>query len=142
MPKPVKLRVKNSGLISLRCFSDAPDGDLFIAEAGRQIPFPIKRVYFINNLANARAVRGRHAHRRLEQVLFCINGALTLALDDGTKRQSIRLTDAATGIRLGPRLWHTMTKFSKDCVILVFASAHFDERDYIRDYDEFLKLAR
>lgn len=142
MNKSLKLRVKNSGLVPIKFFKDLPDGNLFIAESGRQIPFPIKRVYFINTLANPKALRGKHAHKQLEQVLFCINGSFVLQLDDGAKKQNIRLNDPAVGVRLGKMLWHTMTSFSYDCVIMVLASDHFDEKDYIRDYDTFLAAVR
>ena len=142
MNKSLKLRVKNSGLVPIKFFKDLPDGNLFIAESGRQIPFPIKRVYFINTLANPRAIRGKHAHRKLEQVLFCINGSFVLHLDDGARQQNIRLNDPAVGVRLGRMLWHTMSSFSYDCVIMVLASDRFDEKDYIRDYDAFLAAAR
>jgi hypothetical protein len=137
MNKSLKLRVRNSGLVPIKFFKDLPDGNLFIAESGRQVPFPIKRVYFINTLANPKATRGHHAHRRLEQVLFCINGSFVLHLDDGRAKQRVRLNDPAIGVRLGPMLWHTMTGFSYDCVILVLASDWFDEADYIRDYAAF-----
>lgn len=137
MNKKRELRVKHSGFINLACFKDLPDGNLFIAEAGRQIPFPIKRVYFITTLANPRAVRGKHAHRELEQAIFCINGSFTLHLDDGREKQRLLLNDPSCGVLLGSMLWHTMSSFSYDCVILVFASAHFDAADYIRSYEEF-----
>jgi hypothetical protein len=114
-----------------------PDGNLFIAEASKNIPFEIKRVYFINALANPRAIRGKHAHKTLDQIIFCINGSFMLRLDDGAVKQRITLNDPSYGIRLGPRLWHSMASFSYDCVILVLASDWFDEEDYIRDYDEF-----
>ena len=142
MKKNLKLKVKNSGLVNLKFFKDPPDGNLFIAETIRQIPFAIKRVYFINSLANPKAVRGKHAHKKLEQVLFCINGAFVLQLDDGRVSQRIRVDDPACGIRLGPMLWHTMSAFSRDCVILVLAAGWFDESDYIRDYPTFLRLAK
>lgn len=141
MNRKLRLRVRNSGLIPLKFFKDLPDGNLFIAEAGRQVPFDIKRIYFINTLANPKAVRGRHAHRALEQAIFCISGSFTLQLDDGQTKQRLLMNDPACGIRLGPMLWHTMSSFSYDCVILVLASDHFHEADYIRDYAEFLRLA-
>lgn len=142
MNKSLKIRVQRSGLVKLQFFKDLPDGNLFIAEARRNIPFDIERVYFINNLANPKAVRGKHAHKSLEQVLFCIRGAFVLHLDDGEVRQRITLNDPAVGVRLGPLLWHTMQSFSYDCVILVLASASFDESDYIRDYDAFSSYVR
>jgi hypothetical protein len=138
----LKLKVSQAEVVALKFFKDSPDGNLFIAEARRQIPFAIKRVYFINNLTNARAVRGRHAHRKLEQVLICVSGSFVLQLDDGRHVQRIRLNDAAYGIRVGPMLWHTMSSFSYDCVILVLASAWFAESDYIRDHGVFLQTVR
>lgn len=140
MNKKLKLAVKNSGLLALKFFKDLPDGNLFIAEARQQIPFDIKRVYFINTLANPTAIRGKHAHRALQQGIFCISGSFTLHLDDGETKQRIRLNDPSCGILLGPFLWHTMSSFTYDCVILVLASDVFDEGDYIRDYDEFRRL--
>lgn len=141
MNRNLQLRVRHSGVLPLQFFKDLPDGNLFIAEAGRQVPFAIKRIYFINTLANPKAVRGKHAHRKLDQAIFCISGSFTLHLDDGRARQRIVMNDPARGIRLGPLLWHTMSSFSYDCVILVLASDHFEEADYIRDYDEFRRLA-
>lgn len=142
MNQKLKLRVRHSGLIPLQCCRDLPDGNLFIAEAGRQVSFAIKRVYFINTLANRAAVRGRHAHRRLEQAIFCINGSFTLQLDDGRAKQRLLLNDPACGVRIGPMLWHTMSGFSYDCVILVLCDAPFDESDYIRDHAEFVRLCQ
>jgi hypothetical protein len=142
MNKKLKLAVKNSGLLALKFFKDLPDGNLFIAEAREQVPFDIKRVYFINTLANKKAIRGKHAHRELQQGIFCINGSFTLHLEDGKKKQRILLNDPSCGVLLGPMLWHTMSSFSYDCVILVLASAGFDEADYIRDYDEFRAMTR
>jgi hypothetical protein len=141
MNKELKIRVKRSGLVRLRFVKDLPDGNLFIAEGKRSVPFGIKRVYFINNLANPNAIRGKHAHRTLEQVLFCINGSFVLHLDDGSAKQRITVNDPSCGVRLGPLLWHTMSSFSYDCVILVLASDWFQESDYIRDYELFLRCA-
>ncbi|MEJ1971697.1 MAG: FdtA/QdtA family cupin domain-containing protein [Lacunisphaera sp.] len=142
MNKSLKIRVRNSGLVHIKVFKDLPDGNLYIAEGGRQIPFAIKRLYFINTLANPKAVRGKHAHKALDQVLFAVSGSFLLHLDDGRTRQRVRLNDPAIGVRLGPMLWHTMTSFSYDCVICVLASEWFDEADYIRDYEKFLRAAR
>jgi hypothetical protein len=138
MNKSLKIKVKHSGIVRLQFHKDLPDGNLFIAEDQKHIPFEIKRVYFINSLANPKAVRGYHAHKTLEQTLFCISGSFTLSLDDGTTKQRIKMNDPSFGVRLGPLLWHTMSSFSYDCVILVFASASYEKSDYIRDYNEFL----
>lgn len=137
-----KIKVKNSGIIKAQFFNDFPDGNLVIAEEGKSVPFNIKRVYFINNLFNKKSHRGFHAHKTLEQIIFCINGYFTLTLDDGKTKQKILMDDSYYGVRLGPKLWHTMTKFSSDCVILVLAAGFFKESDYIRNYDEFLKYIK
>lgn len=137
-----KIKVKNSGIIKLHFFDDFPDGNLVIGEAEKNIPFKIKRVYFINNLFNKKSHRGLHAHKKLEQIIFCVNGHFTLQLDDGQTKQNILMNDPYNGIRLGPELWHHMTKFSSDCVILVLANDYFKENDYIRNYQKFLKYIK
>jgi len=137
-----KIKVKNSGIVKLQFFDDFPDGMLVIGEAKRNIPFDIKRVYYITNLSNPKAVRGKHAHKKLEQYIFCLSGSFRLHLDDGETKQNITVDSPYYGIRLGPKVWHAMTKFSRDCVILVLANDYFRENDYIRDYGQFLKLVK
>lgn len=137
-----KIKVKNSGLIKLQVFDDFPDGNLVIGEGNKNVPFSIKRVYYINNLYNRKAERGKHAHKMLEQIIFCVNGHFTLSLDDGEKKQSILMNNPIYGVRLGPKLWHTMTRFSSDCVILVLANDYFNETDYIRNYQDFLNYVK
>ena len=126
----------------MQFYDDFPDGNLVIGEALKNIPFSIKRIYFINNLFNKEAVRGFHAHKKLEQVIFCINGSFNLNLDDGKTKQSIKMNSPYYGVRLGATLWHTMSKFSADCVILVVAADYYKKDDYIRDYDEFKKFIK
>lgn len=137
-----KITVKNSGIIKLQSFDDFPDGRLIVAEIGKHIPFEIRRIYVITNVLEGRSSRGKHAHRKLEQYIFCFNGSCIIELDDGTKKQKMVMRDPRYGIRLGPMLWHVMRRFSKDCVLLVVASDYYDKSDYIRDYKEFLKLAK
>ena len=139
---PKKIKVKNSGIIKLQFYNDFPDGNLVIGEAKKTIPFNIKRIYFINNLFNKKSIRGKHAHKKLEQIIFCVNGYFTLTLDDGKNKQKILMNNPYRGIRLGPKLWHTMTKFSSDCVILVLTNDYYKESDYIRDYDQFLEYVK
>ena len=133
-----KLKVKNSSLVELQFYNDFPDGNLVIGEALRNIPFRIKRFYFINYLFNPKAIRGLHAHKKAQQAIFCINGSFDIHLDDGANKQKIRMDDPSIGILLGPKLWHIMKRFSRDCLILVVASDYYKESDYIRDYQEFL----
>jgi len=134
-----KIKVKNSGIIKLQFFNDFPDGNLVIGESKKSVPFDIKRIYYINNLFNKKAIRGHHAHKKLDQIIFCVNGSFILKLDDGQSRQSVLMDSPYYGVRLGPRLWHTMEKFSTDCVILVVANDYYKESDYLRDYNEFKK---
>lgn len=134
------LIVKNSGYITLKKIRDNRDGNLIIMEALRDIPFDIKRVYYVTNLENSVSVRGNHAHKLLEQVIFCIQGCFTLGLDDGVNRQKILMNKDNIGVILGKGLWHTMEEFSSGCVLLVVASDYYKEEDYIRDYDDFLKF--
>jgi hypothetical protein len=136
------LRVRQSGYVTLHKIADPPDGDLSVMEAERDIPFAIRRVYYINNLGNCVSVRGKHAHRELQQVIFCINGSFVLSLDDGRVQQDVPMWRDHVGVLLGTMLWHTMHSFSSGCVLLVVASDYYRPADYIRDYDEFLRLAR
>lgn len=131
--------VKHSGYIELPRIQDGKDGTISVAEYENHIPFEIKRVYYIYGLNNPEAIRGKHAHKELEQVLFCISGSCKIGLDDGTRKQDILLDQPNKGILLGTELWHTMREFSKNCILLVLASDIYNENDYIRDYDRFIE---
>lgn len=133
------ITVQRCRSIELQQVVDEKDGVLSIAENLTQVPFEIRRVYYIYGLSYAKASRGFHAHRNLEQVIFAINGSFKLMVDDGQNKQYLYLRDPNRGIYMGPRLWHTMFEFTSDCIILVLASDYFDESDYIRDYNSFLK---
>lgn len=137
--KKYGIKVKHSGLVRLPETSDEKNGSLIIGEFDKAIPFLVKRLYHIANVKDLKAVRGGHAHKKTDQVIFCIKGSFRLTMKDGESMQKIYLRNPAIGIRLGPKLWHTMTNFSKDCVIMVLASENYDESDYIRNYDEFLE---
>ncbi len=133
------LTVKNCDLVQLPQIEDGIDGCISVVENLKHIKFEIKRVYYIYNLGNANAIRGKHSHKELEQVIFCVNGSFLLSVDDGENKQSIVLDKPSLGVYLGTNLWHTMTDFSKDCVLLVLASEFFAESDYVRDYEQFLE---
>ncbi|OGF64214.1 hypothetical protein A2661_00520 [Candidatus Giovannonibacteria bacterium RIFCSPHIGHO2_01_FULL_45_24] len=119
-----------------------PVGELYAGKIYEQIPFAIKEFYFIRNVPDGKIARGMHAHKKREQVIFCLLGSFTLHMDDGNKKWSVAMNDPARGMRLKKRVWHSMTDFSKDCVILVVADDFEDASDYIRDYDEFLKFVK
>jgi dTDP-4-dehydrorhamnose 3,5-epimerase-like enzyme len=137
-----KLKINNTKLIKLQYFDDSPDGILTIGESEKSVPFNIKRVFFINRLHNPRALRGKHAHKKLKQIIFCINGSFKLTLDDGKRKETITMNNPHLGVKIGPLVWSTMTDFSKDCVILVIANGYYNEDEYIREYDAFLKLVK
>jgi dTDP-4-dehydrorhamnose 3,5-epimerase-like enzyme len=116
-------------------------GWLIALEADRNIPFPIRRAYYIyGTLPGVR--RGRHAHRALRQVMVCIAGACTILLDDGRSVETVRLDRNDRGLVLDPMVWHEMYDFSPDCVLLVLADQWYDESDYIRDYRAFKESCR
>lgn len=116
-------------------------GSLTFIEAQRDVPFEIKRVYYIYNVAgNAR--RGFHAHRELKQFLICISGSCSVDLNDGTTTRTVRLQDPNIGVYVGPKMWHEMYDFAEGTVLLVLASGYYSEPDYIRNYEEFLQFVK
>lgn len=115
-------------------------GSLVAIEQLRDAPFDIARVYYLYGTIPG-VTRGLHAHRELRQLVVALAGSCTMLLDDGAARTSIRLGDPATGLLLPPLVWHEMSDFSPDCVLMVLADAAYDEADYIRDYGEFLAAA-
>ena len=116
-------------------------GSLIALEGERDVPFAIERVYFLYGTAPD-AERGFHAHWDLQQWAVCVSGACTMVLDDGDSRCEVRLDSPELALHIGSMIWREMKDFSEDSVLLVLASAPYDEADYIRDYDEFLKHCR
>ena len=112
-------------------------GSLIALEANKDIPFEIKRVYYIFDTKEG-VVRGHHAHKTLEQVLICVSGSCTIVLDDGKERSEVLLDKPNIGLYVGPNMWHEMKDFTPGAVLLVLASEWYDEADYIRNYSEFL----
>lgn len=141
----MEINVKNSGLVTLPAYDHGPDGTLVVAESKNTFPFEIKRVYYITNISNTfnpEITRGEHAHKKIDQIIFCIKGSFLLTLDDGEKKQEIKLDSPNVGVRLRPKLWHGMSRFSSDCVILVLSDSFYEESDYIRNYDDFLSYIK
>ena len=112
-------------------------GSLVALEAGKTVPFDIKRVYYIFGTQSGVA-RGFHAHKNLKQVAVCVTGKCRMILDDGVTREEAWLDSPAKGLLISDLVWREMHDFSEDCVLLVLASEHYDETDYIRSYDDFL----
>lgn len=114
------------------------EGRLVALEKGEDFPFDIKRVYYIWG-TDKNVVRGKHAHRKLEQMIICTSGSCDFILDNGKVRQTVHLDNPAQGLYIKHNIWREFTNFSPDCVVMVLASEHYDETDYIRNYEEFLK---
>lgn len=113
-------------------------GQLIALEEFKDIPFRIKRVYFMYD-TGAGVVRGNHAHKTLEQILVCIHGSCKIRLDNGKENKIVPLEKPYEGLYVAHAVWREMFDFSPDAVLLVLASDFYDEADYIRDYDVYLK---
>ena len=113
-------------------------GSLIAIESMLDVSFEINRIYYIFNTKQD-VRRGFHAHKKLKQVLICTSGSCQILLDDGKSKKSFRLDSPQQGLYIEGVIWREMHDFSEDCVLLVLASEHYDESDYIRDYDEFLR---
>lgn len=114
-------------------------GQLVALEEFKDIPFKIKRVYYMYDTAKG-IVRGYHAHKSLEQILICIHGSCKILLDNGKEKKIVPLEKPYQGLCVANNMWREMYDFSADSVLMVLASELYDENDYIRDYDEFLKF--
>jgi len=113
-------------------------GGLMSLEGNKNIPFEIKRVYFIYNTSE-NASRGFHAHKELQQVAICISGACRFILDNGSLKEEVVLNTKYQGLFINKMLWREMHDFTSDCILMVLASAPYDESDYIRDYSNFIR---
>ena len=116
-----------------------PRGNLTFVEAGRHIPFEIKRVYYLYDVPGG-AHRAGHAHKTLYQFLIAMSGSFDIALDDGCDKKEFHLNRSYFGLYLPPMVWRDMDGFSSGSVCVVLASDFFDEGDYIRDYEEFIRV--
>ena len=115
-------------------------GSIVIGEGERNVPFPIRRVYFLHGL-NKGVRRGFHAHRDLVQIAVCAHGSCMFHLDDGAQTAEVQLDQPAVGLIVRPMIWHEMYDFSANCVLLLLASKHYDEEDYLRSYEDFKIVA-
>jgi len=115
-------------------------GSLVALEGAKTVPFDIKRVYYIFDTAKG-VSRGFHAHKELVQVAVCVKGSCKMLLDDGNSKEEVILDSPSNAVLIDKMVWHEMHEFSEDCVLLVLASEHYDEADYIRDYSNFINLA-
>ena len=116
-------------------------GQLVAIEATKDLPFAIKRVYYIYDMLPG-VRRGFHAHRNLQQILICVSGSCKIHLDDGHDTAEVTLDKPNEGLYIANNMWREMYDFTPGAVLLVLASEYYDEADYIRNYEDFLKMVQ
>ena len=129
--------------MEIKIFNFEPHGDsrgqLIALEENKDIPFDIKRVYYMYDTTPGVA-RGHHAHKHLEQILICVHGQCKIKLDNGHEIEVVDLNQLNKGFYVANNIWREMFDFSDGAVLMVLASEYYSEDDYIRNYDEFLKF--
>lgn len=132
--------MKNVKILQLPKISDSTYGSLTAIECGKEIPFDVKRVYYIYDVpGNTR--RGFHSHNDLHQILICVKGSVKILTKTPFEEEIHELNQANQGLYIGPMVWREMYDFSQDAVLVVLASELYDEADYIRKYDDYEKKA-
>jgi dTDP-4-dehydrorhamnose 3,5-epimerase-like enzyme len=131
------MQLKKCHMIDLPKIND-PRGNLTFIEGERHVPFEIRRVYYLYDVPGG-AERGGHAHKELHQLIVAMSGSFDVVLDDGFEKQRIHLNRSYNGLYVCPMIWRELDNFSSGSVCMVLASNHYDEADYYRDYQEFLK---
>ena len=131
--------------MQIKTYTFPPHGDdrgqLVAIEATKDLPFEVRRVYYIHDtLPGVR--RGFHAHRNLQQILLCVNGSCKIHLDNGTDTAEVLLDKPNIGLYISNDMWREMYDFTPGAVLLVLASEYYDEADYIRNYNDFIKMVR
>ncbi len=134
------MTIDDCKIIELPRFLDAR-GNLSFAEQNKQIPFKIQRTYWIYDVPGGEA-RGGHAFRQNQEFIVALSGAFEVVVDDGNKKQVFTLNRSYYGLYVPAGLWRSMENFSTNSLALEFGSHHYDENDYIREYDDFLKLKK
>ena len=112
-------------------------GNLTFVESGNQIPFDIKRVYYLYDIPGG-SERGGHAHKDLSQLIIAMSGSFDILLDDGIDKKRFHMNRSYYGLYVCPMIWRELDNFSSGSVCMVLASNLYDEADYYRDYDEYL----
>jgi UDP-2-acetamido-3-amino-2,3-dideoxy-glucuronate N-acetyltransferase len=131
------ITIEKVSISNLKTVSDIR-GDLSVGDFQGDIPFKVKRFFLISKVPNEK-IRGEHAHYKCHQYIICTKGSCSITLDDGKKRFSLNLNSPSKGLYIPPKIWSIQYNYSPDASILVFASHKYDPKDYIRDYNIFLK---
>jgi dTDP-4-dehydrorhamnose 3,5-epimerase-like enzyme len=135
MPNLSKVKI-----IDLPKISD-PRGNLSIIEANNQIPFDIKRVYWIYDVPGGET-RGGHAYKELNEFIVALSGSFDVILDDGKEKKTYSLNRSYYGLYVPNMIWRSLENFSTNSLCLILASENYDENDYIREYDKFIQLGK
>jgi len=131
------MSLKDCKLIELPRITD-PRGNLTFIEGQNHIPFPIKRVYYLYDVPGG-ATRAGHGHRALHQLIIAMSGSFDVTLDDGRDRTTYHLDRSYNGLHVSPMIWREIENFSSGSVCTVLASEYYDEADYFRSYEDFLR---
>jgi hypothetical protein len=132
------MTINNCGLIELPKISD-PRGNLTFIEGSNHIPFEIRRVYYLYDVPGG-AERGGHAHKGLSQLIIAMSGSFDVILDDGGEKKRFHLNRSYQGLYLCPMIWRELDNFSSGSVCMVLASNIYEESDYYRDYNDYLRI--
>lgn len=129
--------------VCIQALQHIPDlrGNLCVAQIGKELDFPIQRLFFVYGVPNAK-VRGEHAHKECHQFLICIRGSVHVIVDDSDTQQEIILDQPHIGLHLKPGVWGVQYRYSDDAILVVLASHAYDEGDYIRDYADYLEWSK
>lgn len=133
-------RIEECKILDLPKVQD-PRGNLSIVESSINIPFDIKRVFYIYDVPTGEE-RGAHAHKTLHEFLICLSGGFDVKLDDGFSKKTIHLNRPWFGLHIPPLIWACETNFDPGSVCLVLTSDFYDSNDYLRDYEDFISLKR
>ena len=136
-----KHSVNDCHIVELDRHHSARKGDICVVENGQTVPFDTQRLYYLYDVPGG-VSRGGHAHKGLYQLIFAASGSFTVTLDDGCTKRSYTLNRPYQGLLVKPGIWRELDDFSSGSVCLVLASEKYDEADYIRDYDDFLKYRK
>lgn len=132
-----KIKVKNAALLDLRSFGDQR-GTLSVAELKKELPFAVKRVFFIHNIQK-KAERANHATKIQQEIIFALNGSFKASVTDGKNKAVVTLAGPSRGLYIGQGVWRRLFDFSKDSIILALSDTPYIKDDHIEDYSEFLK---
>ena len=134
------MSIENCKLIDLPQVHD-PRGNLTFIEGGKHVPFEIRRVYYLYDVPGG-ATRAGHGHKKLRQLMIAMSGSFDVELDDGHTKAKYHLNRSYTGLYISPMIWRDINNFSSGSVCMVLASDYYDESDYFRRYEDFLKAVK